>query len=401
MNRNEKLIEATMLALRGKLREGKKLKMLEGIRATEEHEYEFDDLYDIVGENGKSVLDDIRSANKEDEFMDYLTSIMSEDAEKLPTVEELSDFIDYDYATIFRDLEMKTENRNKSLREGKRGNQVGVCPACGAMITQYGEIYWDDEGIGQDFTCSNCKAKGTEYYNTTFDFIELQDENLDEAKNPENDEINTKIRKTLNGSTKYIKDLSDAGLEVVTDDNGKATMVRNPNKVDAGYKGMNKTDLKNSNPDTDYYNYMTKQKEVPTVTDTGAITSTNVFRNSDNFDKTYGGNDTTYNQEDRNGVSKAIPKKYKTGNKNYDIDMNKFPRKSYNGVASYEPLYDKELNDFKNNKSQVSDNGYLKRKLDIAQAEYDTAKQDYDKVNNQVNDVRARIAKSKAKSDKN
>lgn len=34
------------------------------------------------------------------------------------------------------------------------------------------------------------------------------------------------------------------------------------------------------------------------------------------------------------------------------------------------------------------------------QAEYDIAKQDYDNVNNKVNDVRARIAKSKAKSDK-
>ena len=59
--KNMKLEEATMLALQGKLREVKGLRKLEGIRAIEEHEYEFDD-----------------------------------------------------YATIFKDLEMKTENKKKT-----------------------------------------------------------------------------------------------------------------------------------------------------------------------------------------------------------------------------------------------------------------------------------------------
>lgn len=160
----------------------KGLRKLEGIRAVEEYEYEFDDLYDIVGENGKSVLDDIRNANKEDEFIDYLISIMGEDIGKLPTVGELSDFIDYDYETIFRDLEMKTENKKKTEVKNKKleniqGNNQGICPKCGSMITNYGHIFWDDEGIGQEFNCTNpeCKAHGTEYYNTTFDYIEAEE----------------------------------------------------------------------------------------------------------------------------------------------------------------------------------------------------------------------------------
>ncbi len=228
-----------------------------------------------------------------------------------------------------------------------------------------------------------------------------------EARNPENDEINTKIRKTLNGSTKYMDDLDDAGLGVKVNDKGKADSIYNkaddennkkakqPNEY-VSVRTMNKQDLKNSHPDTDYYNYMTKQKVRPEVTDTGAFAPTNIFRNSNNFEKTISGADTTYRQEDRNGVSKAIPKRYKTGNKNYNYNLDTFPEKSYQGVASYEPLDNKELKDFKYNKSQVSDDGWLKQGLNKAKAEYDQAKADYDKVNNQVQDIRNRIAKSKA-----
>lgn len=303
---------------------------------TKEEISSFSELYDSSWGQAREILQEISDADKEEELMNYLEEFGTEDNPIGRT--ELNDILAYDWESVF--------------------DALGL----------------DEDG----------KVK----------------EDLDEARNPANDEINTKIRKTLNGSTKYMGDLKDAGLEVDTDENGKATMIRNPNKVGAGYKGMRKADLKNSNPDTDYYNYMTKHKEIPVVTDTGAITPANAFRDSTNFEKTYGANDTTFRREDRNGVSKAIPKKYKTGNKNYDIDMDKFPRKSYDGVASYEPIENKELNDFKNNKSQVADDGYLKRNLDKAQAEYDIAKQDYDKVNNQVSDVRARIAKSKAKSDK-
>ena len=228
-----------------------------------------------------------------------------------------------------------------------------------------------------------------------------------EARNPENDEINSKISKTLNGSTKYMDDLDSAGLGVKVNDKGKADSIYNkaedennknakqPNDY-VNVRTMTKQDLKNSNTDTDYYNYLTKNKVRPEVTDTGAFAPTNIFRNSNNFEKTIGSADTTYRQEDRNGVSKAIPKRYKTGNKNYNYDPDTFPKKDYNGVASYEPLDNKELKDFKYAKSQASDDGYLKRTMDKAKAEYDQAKADYDKVNNQVQDVRSRIAKSKA-----
>ncbi len=215
--------------------------------------------------------------------------------------------------------------------------------------------------------------------------------NLEEAKNPENDEINKKITKSLNGSTKYIDDLKDAGLEVFQDEKGKVKAVGSPNK-----QGMTKADLKNSHPDTDYYNYMTKQKVEPEAVDTGAFAATNIFRNSDNFEKTIGGHDTTYSQEDRNGVSKAIPKKYKTGRKNYGYNPDQFPKKDYNGVASYEPLTNKELNDFKMNKNKVADDSYLKQDLDKAKAEYEKIQAYYDEVNGQVQSVRDKIAKSKS-----
>lgn len=246
----------------------------------------------------------------------------------------------------------------------------------------------------------------------TEDSIDGSNDTLDESKklearNPENDEINSKISKTLNGSTKYMDDLDNAGLGVKVNDKGKADSIYNkaedennknakqPNDY-VNVRTMTKQDLKNSNADTDYYNYLTKNKIKPEVTDTGAFAPTNVFRNSNNFEKTISGSDTTYMHTDRNGVSKAIPRRYKTGNKNYDYDPDTFPKKDYNGVASYEPLDNKELKDFKYAKSQASDDGYLKRTMDKAKAEYDQAKADYDKVNNQVQDVRSKIAKSKA-----
>ena len=92
------------------------LRKMEGIRAVEEYEFEFDDLYEIVGSNGKSVLDDIKNAGKEDEFMDYLISIMGEDEDKVPTVGEISDFIDLDFETIYRELDMKTENKKEEKK---------------------------------------------------------------------------------------------------------------------------------------------------------------------------------------------------------------------------------------------------------------------------------------------
>ena len=230
-----------------------------------------------------------------------------------------------------------------------------------------------------------------------------------EARNPENDEINNKISKTLNGSTKYMDDLDNAGIGVKVNDKGKADSIyskaddennkkaKQPNEY-VSVRTMNKQDLKNSNTDTDYYKYMTKQKVKPEVTDTGAFEHMNAFRNSDNFEKTVGEKDfkNMYFNTDKNGVSKAIPKKYKTGRKNYDYNPDKFPRKDYHGVASYEPLDNQELQDFKYNKSRVSDDGWLKRDLDKAKAEYDSAKAEYDKVNDQVQGVRDRIAKSKA-----
>ena len=251
------------------------------------------------------------------------------------------------------------------------------------------------------------KAKADELNRQEGNYEPDDEELFAEARNPENDEINSKISKTLNGSTKYMDDLDNAGLGVKVNDKGKADSIYNkaedennknakqPNEY-VSVRTMNKQDLKKSNTDTDYYNYLTKNKVRPEVTDTGAFAPTNVFRNSNSFEKTISGSDTTYRQEDRNGVSKAIPKRYKTGRKNYDYNPDVFPKKDYTGVASYEPLDNQELQDFKYNKSKVDDGGWLKQGLDKAKAEYDQAKAEYDKVNNQVKNVRDRIAKSKS-----
>ena len=72
----------------------------------------------------------------------------------------------------------QSKKKDESIKlEGVQGNNQGICPKCGSMITNYGEIFWNDDGIGQAFDCTNpeCKAHGVEYYNTTFDYIEIED----------------------------------------------------------------------------------------------------------------------------------------------------------------------------------------------------------------------------------
>ena len=64
------------------------------------------------------------------------------------------------------------------------GYEVGVCPKCKTPIFDYGDIAWYDNSIGQDFICKNCNLKGTEYYNISFDCIELESPELNENKQP-------------------------------------------------------------------------------------------------------------------------------------------------------------------------------------------------------------------------
>lgn len=323
MNKKDKLIEATMLAMRGKLNEV----------YVKDNIVSFEDLYDNSWGQALDVLDDISNADLREEFMDYIEeyfAIQNEGDENNPVGKnELNDYIAYEWKEIYKKLGL------------------------------------DENG-------------------------KLKSDELDEAKNPDNEKINDKIRKSLNGSTKYKDDLKDAGLETVEDEKGKVTKISNSNG-----RSMNKQDLKNSHPDTDYYNYLTKDKVAPEVTDTGAFEVMNAFRNSDNFTPTISGSDRRVFSTDKNGVSNAIPKKYKTGRKNYNIDFDKFPRKSYQGVASYEPISNKELNAFKYAKQTTGEDGWRKADLDKAKAEYDRAKAEYDKYDNTVKDVRDRIAKSK------
>ena len=304
---------------------------------TKEYIGSFDELYSSSWGAAKEVLDNIYDADKETQLMDYLEDLGPEDNPIGRT--ELNDFITFQDEDIYNSLGL--DENGDSLDESKK----------------------------------------------------------QEARNPENDEINSKITKTLNGSTKYKDDLKNAGLETIENEKGKVDIIRNPKRQqDGGYRGINKQNVKNSNPNTDYYNYLTKDKVAPEVTDTGAFEHMNAFRNSDNFEKTIGKKDfnNMYYNTDRNGVSKAIPKRYKTGRKNYNYNPDEFPEKDYHGVASYEPINNQELDDFKYAKSTTSDGGWRKSELDKAKAEYDRAKAEYDKENNKVLDIRDRIAKSKA-----
>ena len=176
------------------------------------------------------------------------------------------------------------------------------------------------------------------------------------------------------------------------DEKGKVQAIGKPEG-----NGITKDDFKKAHPDMDYYNYMTKEKVKPEEVATGAFSPTNIFRNSDNFEKTISGQDKTYLQTDDNGVSKAIPKRYKTGKSNVGYNPKEFPHKNLNGVASYEPLKNTELLTFKSDKPGLA---YSKDIMDKAKDEYEKKKAEYDKINDRVTKVRDRIAKSKENSKK-
>lgn len=285
---------------------------------------------------------------------------------------------------------VKSKSKNRAeLNEAKllmTGHEAGMCPKCNTPISNYGDIEWFDDSIGQNFICDVCNLKGTEYFNITFDCIELEKPELDEAKNPENAEINDKIKKSFNGSTKHIDDIEKAGLNVFQDEKGKVQAIGKPEG-----NGITKDDFKKAHPDMDYYNYMTKEKVKPEEVATGAFSPTNIFRNSDNFEKTISGQDKTYLQTDDNGVSKAIPKRYKTGKSNVGYNPKEFPHKNLNGVASYEQISNKELNTFKRDKANLD---FVEYEMNKAKATYDSKKADYDVINDRITKVRDRIAKS-------
>ena len=92
------------------------------------------------------------------------------------------------------------ENKKLKKEELLSGNEPGMCPHCNKPITDYGEIEWFDEYIGQDFTCQNCGKKGMEYWKVNWDSIEVDDdeEDLSESKSQKLEDVKDTVDKIKN-----------------------------------------------------------------------------------------------------------------------------------------------------------------------------------------------------------
>ena len=191
------------------------------------------------------------------------------------------------------------------------GEEEGVCPDCGAEI-EYGTAEPDGNSLGYEYFCPECENSGREWYDLDFDSHTIDghdDEKIEmvkEARNPKNDEINAKIRSALFGSTKYNKDLEDAGF--ILDTYGPKNKVNSIHYKDND-KYLYRGKMYNSNKDTDYYNYLTKKSPI-----TWSEKTTNL---SNAYGNVSSKKDVTTNGEYfSNGLStvvgKAMPKRFKT-----------------------------------------------------------------------------------------
>ena len=57
---------------------------------------------------------------------------------------------------------------DKSRQECSEVKEEGYCPECGSEALEYGESGLKDGGYRYKWTCSNCGASGTEWYNLEF-----------------------------------------------------------------------------------------------------------------------------------------------------------------------------------------------------------------------------------------
>lgn len=114
MNNLEKLTEATILALQGKLNENKKV--YEGVYVKDYIET-FDDLYKSSwGSSVLKVLDDVRDAGLEEELMDWLEGFGPDENSPIDRV-ELNDIFMHHYNDVYEALGM-----DKDLLENKASN---------------------------------------------------------------------------------------------------------------------------------------------------------------------------------------------------------------------------------------------------------------------------------------
>lgn len=50
-----------------------------------------------------------------------------------------------------------------------KAKEAGQCPVCNSYALDYGDYDWEDNSIGYLFSCADCGAEGTEWYNLVFD----------------------------------------------------------------------------------------------------------------------------------------------------------------------------------------------------------------------------------------
>ena len=203
-----------------------------------------------------------------------------------------------------------------------------------------------------------------------------------EARNPENDKVNAMIRTTLNGSTKYVKDLEDLGF--VLDKygpNGKVSTIHHKDNDEYLYRGK----MMGLDKNADLYNYLTKKR--PTDwddrTNSGFEVQKNMSSEKDLADGGYSSNGFT------STVGKSIPKRFKT-NKSSIVVTEPYGSKK---VKQY-----KELN--KNIAYKKDDIADLQN--DVTSMQNDTAKKQndinstQDEINQMEKDKKALLTKQKA-----
>ena len=100
----------------------------------------FANLFDNSWSGAKDTLEDIISAEKEEEFMEYLDMVF-EGYEEIDCV-MLNDFIWHDRAIIYKDLGL--DENGKLIEED---NDTHNCKYCGQLV----------EGSYEDLLCGDCR----------------------------------------------------------------------------------------------------------------------------------------------------------------------------------------------------------------------------------------------------
>ena len=108
--------------------------------------------------------------------------------------------------------------KKRNLTEGKTGYEPGICPNCGAYISNFEPVEWYDDSVGYPFHCDNCGADGEEYYNLSYEETVINDleesKKVTERKTIKKEAINEDVYKSSN----LFKALCDEVEDIVCED---------------------------------------------------------------------------------------------------------------------------------------------------------------------------------------